>query len=1052
MLQPPKDPHADTQEGGGPRSVKPASPPPSQPALPPPLTTTTTSAVETSGGFCSTVSFKALCEVLDRIASATGKKEQLQLVENLWRRLRAVKAPPSEHHQILRLLMPQLDSKRATYGLKESKMARFYVELLGLSDHSPDAIRFKNWKDPSKSSVETTSFSDVIFVMLTKRGFTGEGRGISIHECNAALDALSAAESIDRRKQIMMGLMRAAGASEQRWLIRIITKEMRMRLSHTAILSAFHPQATEQFNCTNDLLHVCEKCMSESALAAAGPLAAGGVGLMRPFKPMLAAVVESDKLQVLLRDEKILVEPKFDGERLLVHYHRPKSTATESAASSSSSASASPMPRCSYFTRNCKDYTAAYGPKLTPAVQAFFASCTTPVSNCILDSEVLLYDKARKTYVPFGQNRTFALGGVVGGAASNSLDGEEEDRGGSTQQPPNAAADGGHEFHLMVFDVVYLNNESLCTTPLDRRKACLRQLFKLSSGPLANLASTVKLVPFQAVTTIKEILVCMDDALGRAYEGVMIKLAASHYVPGERKTKWTKLKPDHISGIADTLDLVVLGAYYGTKYGQRRLSHFLLGAPDNNPSDAASGSSSSSVALNRKPQQAYKTVCKVGSGYNDAELAEILAATDGKWFALPPGASSPSWLGGWKPGAGEVPDVYIDPAESVVMEVYGYSFQETTKFALGLTIRFPRYSRLRFDKGINDANDVTSLHNIAAASGQFLKRVQDLGGLTMIRKERHKERKTAGKGLQGRAVGSSLLPTRAFVFGSRDNIALPDAASVQRLSSLFDGYEFCVLQTTMEVAERSELERLLLAHGGAVVANPQKHTSVVLAVSRMSTKVQNWMNACAENPTRMGDDFMTTDLVHVKWALQCIASRRLLPFAPHLMVYTSPSLQARFDVALDEFKDSYFDPCTTESLAHSMRLAGSKRSRSEVIHVSDDVGSNANSTTVADQVRQCKELIANVNALRWRVLGPAPQVMAPPEGTCEADNDEASFLTFPRVNPSTIRSHGSSPDLLTDALLGLSAQEWGWAIDEPNCLIQGTPTPDVCASVTKFLS
>ena len=568
-------------------------------------------------GFCASVSFRALCEVLDRIATSVGgKKEQMQYVENLWRRLRAASAAPSEHHQLLRLLMPQLDSKRATYGLKESKIARFYVELLGLSEHSPDAVRFKNWKDPSKSTVDTTAFSDAVYVMLVKRGFCGEGRGISIAECNAMLDSLSAADGIDQRKQIFMQLLRTMSATEQKWLIRIVMKEMKMRLSHTAILSAFHPQATEQFNCTNDLLHVCEKCLTESALAAAGPLSAGGVGLMRPFKPMLASVVESEKLQVLLRDERIIVEPKFDGERLLVHYHRQPNSNQSSTTST---------PQCAYYTRNCKDYTAAYGAKLSPSVQAFFASSATKVTNCILDAEVLLYDKGKRTYVPFGQNRTFALGGIIGGG-SGALSGATtcEDENNSSHNGGGGGV-GGHEFHLMVFDIVFLNNESLCAIPLDKRKGYLRQLFTQPSSAnpkLISLASIIRLVPYQPVKTLKEILVCMDDALGNSYEGVMIKLAASHYIPGERKAKWTKLKPDHISGIADTLDLVVLGAYYGTKYGQRRLSHFLLGALDTAGSGALAALSSvgghqQQHQLSSSSTTRYKTVCKVGSVYNE---------------------------------------------------------------------------------------------------------------------------------------------------------------------------------------------------------------------------------------------------------------------------------------------------------------------------------------------------------------------------------------------------------------------------------------------------
>ena len=56
----------------------------------------------------------------------------------------------------------------------------------------------------------------------------------------------------------------------------------------------------------------------------------------------------------------------------------------------------------------------------------------------------------------------------------------------------------------------------------------------------------------------------------------MIKPTSAPYIFGDRK-HWIKIKPDYIDGLIDTLDLVVIGGYYGE--GRRRagnISHFLL--------------------------------------------------------------------------------------------------------------------------------------------------------------------------------------------------------------------------------------------------------------------------------------------------------------------------------------------------------------------------------------------------------------------------------------------------------------------------------------------
>jgi hypothetical protein len=40
-----------------------------------------------------------------------------------------------------------------------------------------------------------------------------------------------------------------------------------------------------------------------------------------------------------------------------------------------------------------------------------------------------------------------------------------------------------------------------------------------------------------------------------------IKSLDEPYIPGLRK--WIKIKPDYLSGIGDTVDLVIIGAFYG---------------------------------------------------------------------------------------------------------------------------------------------------------------------------------------------------------------------------------------------------------------------------------------------------------------------------------------------------------------------------------------------------------------------------------------------------------------------------------------------------------
>ena len=55
----------------------------------------------------------------------------------------------------------------------------------------------------------------------------------------------------------------------------------------------------------------------------------------------------------------------------------------------------------------------------------------------------------------------------------------------------------------------------------------------------------------------------------------MLKDPSSFYTPKERGTNWLKLKGDYIDGLTDTLDLLIIGGYFGDKsYRQGATGHW----------------------------------------------------------------------------------------------------------------------------------------------------------------------------------------------------------------------------------------------------------------------------------------------------------------------------------------------------------------------------------------------------------------------------------------------------------------------------------------------
>lgn len=81
----------------------------------------------------------------------------------------------------------------------------------------------------------------------------------------------------------------------------------------------------------------------------------------------------------------------------------------------------------------------------------------------------------------------------------------------------------------------------------------------------------------------------------------MIKDLDSVYTCSKRSWEWVKLKKDYIDGVGDTLDLVPIGAFYGTGKRKGLYGSYLL-------------------AVYNADMQVYETICKIGTGFSDQVL------------------------------------------------------------------------------------------------------------------------------------------------------------------------------------------------------------------------------------------------------------------------------------------------------------------------------------------------------------------------------------------------------------------------------------------------
>jgi DNA ligase-1 len=229
---------------------------------------------------------------------------------------------------------------------------------------------------------------------------------------------------------------------------------------------------------------------------------------------------------------------------------------------------------------------------------------------------------------------------------------------------------------VFLFDVLFLNGRDMTLIPYPERR---RELVKVIES------SEHVVVAHQHVTKDpKRLEQLMDEAVASGCEGLVVKSTSeqSTYQAGARGWLWIKYKRSYKAEVQDTFDLVPIGAFAGR--GKRAGSYGAL-----------------LMAVYDKNADTFETLCKLGSGFTDQDLAELPKML-GKSVIKHRHARVNSLMG---------PDVWFAP--SVVLEVAADEITlsplhtcgwDAIRAGSGLALRFPRFTgNWRKDKAAEDA-------------------------------------------------------------------------------------------------------------------------------------------------------------------------------------------------------------------------------------------------------------------------------------------------------------------------------------------------------------
>ncbi|ETO14798.1 DNA ligase IV [Reticulomyxa filosa] len=467
--------------------------------------------------------------------------------------------------------------------------------------------------------------------------------------------------------------------------------------------------------------------------------------------------------------------------------------------------------------------------------------------------------------------------------SKNDSDEEEEIKEDGVNKM-DAIESGNAHLCFMAFDILMVDGECVMDLALERRKQLLDAAFIVKP----NFFEKVQIMKQGALDT-KNIMDCLDISLQNAHEGVVIKNLVSKYDPNKRGNDWVKLKPDYVDNMISHMDLLIVGGYFGE--GKRRvgnISHFLLAC-----AEKCEGS--------EHPSNFY-TFCKVGSGYKLKELKELQERLSPYW--KPWQKSTPlqaKHLMGWIPSPADVPDVWIEPMNSILVELLGNEIvvSDKTKFLAGYTVRFPRCKKFRYDKPwyecmtldemllrmedmrANVKNSKESAHNQHIGNDNDIdndKENDNGNNDSKNQRQRKRMRKTV-------TVMAEFLPL--------------NKETVEIKSNLFQQKEFCVL---MAGDSKTEIEKLIAENGGHITANPLLRSTEWIVADTITPKVKSII--CAN----------VYDILRPNYIFDCIKHGCLINISPVHLLHSTQETKKNLQKDYDRFGDHYLQYATVDTL------------------------------------------------------------------------------------------------------------------------------------------
>jgi DNA ligase-1 len=225
------------------------------------------------------------------------------------------------------------------------------------------------------------------------------------------------------------------------------------------------------------------------------------------------------------------------------------------------------------------------------------------------------------------------------------------------------------------FDVLFSDGKNCMEMEYSERRKLLEKIIKEDNFS--------RLIPMSIINTEEQVLEVLENSINSGCEGLMLKQLNSTYRAGIRGSNWLKLKREYQNELGDSLDLVVVGAFFGK--GRRTGKYGTL-----------------LVATYNDEEDTFPSVCKVGTGFTDESLDQLYQILSPKVTLK----KNPRIVSEMEADVWFEPELVIEiVASEITQSPIHKTAADKIKEGTGLALRFPKFTgKIRTEKNSENAS------------------------------------------------------------------------------------------------------------------------------------------------------------------------------------------------------------------------------------------------------------------------------------------------------------------------------------------------------------